>query len=71
MREAATSGAAVGPKAETFDVIVAGVISSARSPAATLSNLAAVEDVSGALAEELGSSAAGELAAGVEEATMP
>jgi hypothetical protein len=41
--------AAVGPNVETVDETVTGVSSSARSPAATLPKLAAVEDVSGAL----------------------
>jgi hypothetical protein len=52
VRVAATSPAAVGPNVETFDATVAGVISSARNPAATLAELVAVEDVSDALAED-------------------
>jgi hypothetical protein len=44
--------AAVGPNVETVDETVTGVSSSARSPAAILAKLAAVEDVSGALAED-------------------
>jgi len=71
VRGAATRTAAVGPNVETVDAIVAGVSSSARSPAATLAELVAVDDIFGALAEEFGSSAGSELAAGVEEATMP
>ena len=51
-RGAARKTAAVGPNVETVDETVAGVRSSARNPAATLDKLAAVEDVSDALAED-------------------
>jgi hypothetical protein len=51
-RVAVTRTAAVGPNVETVDETVTGVSSSARSPAATLAEVVAVEDVSGALAED-------------------